>query len=69
VQWPINSSPGTPEAQGKDPGCNGQAEVVGFRWGGGVVDQFAASPEVIDAGRVYYGPASAGVARIAVRCS
>ncbi|MFC7396194.1 dienelactone hydrolase family protein [Chelatococcus sp. GCM10030263] len=52
----------------KDPGGNGKVGAVGFCWGGGMVNQLATHPGVIDAGVVYYGvaPSTADVAKI--RC-
>jgi carboxymethylenebutenolidase len=56
------------DALRKDPGGNGKVGAVGFCWGGGMVNQLAINPGLIDAGVVYYGvaPATADVAKI--RC-
>lgn len=54
------------DALRKDPRGTGKVGAVGFCWGGGMVNQLATRPGIIDAGVAYYGvaPNTADVAKI-----
>jgi len=51
----------------KDPESTGRVGVVGFCWGGGMVNQLAVHEETLDAAVAFYGPAPAPEEVAAIR--